>query len=818
MLTKGSREVTALSCPASRLAKTQNFWSTKKVPGSPVQTQTTCNFHIAMAGSRKRRRLSADGTFESAGNGEISHDNSNAQELPQKKSHRSTLFVRSLPASVTTKSLTEHFSQSYPLKHATVVLDPQTKQSRGYGFVTFVDPDDAQQAATELNGTLLEGRKIKVEIAEPRHRDVQEVAGGTSVKSVPSAEAKRLKADRESMKPQPAQPPKLIVRNLPWSIKDSEQLALLFRSYGKVKHATIPKKTNGSLSGFGFIVMRGRKNAERAIEGVNGKEIDGRTLAVDWAVEKSVWEEFQKSETKEAPSATYDEGNSDDEEVGQDAANKDEELNDVDDSPAEEDESDSESGSDVWIAPSVASIDEDEDINIEVDSQDGKDAESSKTADNDDSTLFIRNVPFTATDESLHEQFSQFGPLRYARIVVDRESERPRGTGFVCFRRREDAISCIREAPKTRLPKKTDEQAIKHSILEQEGLDLSGRYTLDGRVLQVSRAVSRNEANRLESENSTHRIARDRDKRRLFLLLEGTIPRDSSLYAKLSASEINMREASAKQRQSFIKNNPSLHISLTRLSVRNIPRNIASKDLKALAREAVVGFAKDVKAGRRQPLSKEELHRSNVASKEAEHERKLRGKGIVKQAKIVFEGKEGGKVSEKSGAGRSRGYGFIEYVSHRSALMGLRWLNGHAVGGKDGSGKSLSKEDAQERKKRLIVEFAIENAVVVGRRQERETRAKEHPRKLNKDGVMTDANTTEIGDRGTPKDRKKGGKKRKRDKSDSGAGAPPKVAKPSILKQRKSDEKKETADTNKLAKRNRIIAKKRMARKARKAG
>lgn len=59
--------------------------------------------------------------------------------------------------------------------------------------------------------------------------------------------------------------------------------------------------------------------------------------------------------------------------------------------------------------------------------------------------------------------------------------------------------------------------------------------------------------------------------------------------------------------------------------------------------------------------------------------RKDAGKGIVKQAKVVFESEGGSKVSEKGGAGRSRGYGFIEYYTHRSALMGLRWLNGHSI-------------------------------------------------------------------------------------------------------------------------------------------
>jgi nucleolar protein 4 len=750
-----------------------------------------------MAEPRKRRRLSGDGSFEANGESDIpSHDVPSAKTAPQKTSARNTLFVRSLPSSVKTETLTEHFSQSYPLKHATIVLDPQTKESRGYGFVTFVDPEDAQQAATELNNSLLEGRKIKVEVAEPRHRDVQEVAGGTSVKSVPSAEAARLKAERESKKTQGGPPPKLIVRNLPWSVKDSEQLAQLFRSYGKVKHADIPKKNPRVLSGFGFVVMRGRKNAERAIEGVNGKEIDGRTLAVDWAVEKSVWDQLQKDQEDEEPSVT---------------AEDDEEMDDGEGGvPLQEDAATSENGSESSGALSAGS---DEDVDIEADSHDLDDLESTKPTDREEATLFIRNVPFTATDDSLDDHFSQFGPLRYARVVLDPETERPRGTGFVCFRTSKDAIACLRQAPKTRPPPKAaDTTAMKHSILENEAADPSGQYTMDGRVLQVALAVTKNEAARLEDANTTQRNSRDRDKRRLFLLSEGTIPRDSPLYEKLSPSEIQMREASAKQRQSFIKNNPSLHISLTRLSIRNIARSITSKDLKALAREAVVGFATDVKAGVREPLSKEELHRSNLASKEAEHERKLKGVGIVKQAKIVFESEKGSKVAEKTGAGRSRGYGFIEYVSHRSALMGLRWLNGHAV-------KATSKEEAKERKKRLIVEFAIENAVVVGRRSEREGRAKEYPKRAAKDGsTATDARPTELSNNQRSKLWKKEDKKRKKDNSDSEVAPSAKRGKSTRSDQSAPSTEKDPADANKVAKRNRIIAKKRMARKGRKAG
>ena len=166
-----------------------------------------------------------------------------------------------------------------------------------------------------------------------------------------------------------------------------------------------------------------------------------------------------------------------------------------------------------------------------------------------------------------------------------------------------------------------------------------------------------------------------------------------------------MRQASAAQRRKLVQSNPSLHVSLTRLAIRNLPRNIGSKELKELARKAVVGFAQDVKEGRRQPLSKEENARDGKDAREKERERKLKGKGIVRQAKIVFESNQGSKVTEKSGAGKSRGYGFIEYVSHHWALMGLRYLNGHQLEGDNG------------RKQRLIVEFSIENAQVVQRRR-----------------------------------------------------------------------------------------------------
>ncbi|MCJ1327479.1 RNA recognition motif-containing protein [Thelotrema lepadinum] len=668
----------------------------------------------------KRRRLSEEGDAVATALADLKGDFHKPEDSPDLDLSSTTartklsrsLFVRSIPLKTTNEALAEHFSQSYPLKHATVVFDRETKKSKGYGFVTFADTEDAQRAREEFDGSTIEGKKIRVDIAEPRHREVEaHVASG--LKKTPSnAAIFQSKSDRTKQDRDVQTPPKLVIRNLPWSIKTSDQLATLFRSYGKVKHATVPKKKSGLSPGFGFIVLRGRKNAEKAISEVNGKTVDGRVLAVDWAVEKTVWEQLQ-ADPVSRPSSSPDLEDELSQTPQSEGSQEDSDVNSFRDQHAE---------MEVDSASTAASL---------TDEAEQPDEIHSETKEDLSHTLFIRNLPFNATDNTLFDTFSHFGPVRYARVVTDPETERSRGTGFVCFRNSADALTCLKNAPRPDQPtdSKVGKVSAKRSVLENTQVDPLGRFSIDGRVLQISRAVDRREAQRLDTEGRIAREGRDRDRRRLYLLTEGTISPDSSFYATLTASEIKMREESGKQRQALIKGNPTLHISLTRLSVRSIPRHLTSKDLKALAREAVVGFARDVKEGRRQRLSKEELQRGSELMKDAEQSRKAKGQGIVKQAHVVFEAKDGSKVGEKTGAGRSRGYGFIEYTSHRSALMGLRWLNGFRAGRSTqrSTDASASAKTTRDETKRLIVEFAIENAQVVARRQAREDKTRQLP-------------------------------------------------------------------------------------------
>ncbi|GAB0135851.1 hypothetical protein EsDP_00004173 [Epichloe bromicola] len=640
---------------------------------------------------------------------------------------RRSLFVRSLPTGINNETLADFFSQHFPVKHAVVVVDQKTKESKGYGFVTLADADDATAAKQKLDKAEWDGKRIRIDIAEPRKRS--------------SAEAINEAASSKRAREEAQKPPKLIVRNLPWSIKTSEQLSQLFRSYGKVKYADLPQK-NGRLRGFGFVTIRGKKNAEKAVEGVNGKEIDGRTLAVDWAVDKTTWDEQHE---KEQDNEEAGQSSEDDKTEGASVHNNDTASDMSGKKPQTDQDGELNADLENFMKNHMQNM-EDEDEEEQKDEKEKDEHSSAKKTTDNTSTVFIRNLPFTTTDEQLKAFFSHFGAVRYARVVFDKVTEKTAGTGFVCFVRESDAKNCVKEAPRP----KASASGSKPSLLLDENADPTGRYTLDGRLLQVAQAVNKAEAANLADNSLAKR--REKDKRRLYLLSEGAINRGSPLFDLLSPSEIQMRQASAAQRKKLIQSNPSLHVSLTRLALRNIPRNFGSKEMKELARKAIVGFAIDVKEGRRQPLSKEENARDGKDAKEKERQRKMKGKGIVRQAKVVFESNQGSKVDEKSGAGKSRGYGFIEYTSHHWALMGLRYLNGHQL------------QDEKGRKQRLVVEFSIENANVIQRRRAAEEKSTQIYQERKNVGLRT----TEIADQNLQQRQQRGRAPRSHQKGPQG--------------------------------------------------
>jgi len=75
------------------------------------------------------------------------------------------LFVANLPWSLRGKDLKEIFEEYGEVVYAKVILDRDTRKSKGFGFVEFADPEAAKRAVEEMQGAEINGREIKIDYA-----------------------------------------------------------------------------------------------------------------------------------------------------------------------------------------------------------------------------------------------------------------------------------------------------------------------------------------------------------------------------------------------------------------------------------------------------------------------------------------------------------------------------------------------------------------------------------------------------------------------------------------------------------------------------
>lgn len=588
---------------------------------------------------------------------------------------RCELFVKNIPMDASAEDLELFFSNFAPVKHAVIVRDSTTKLSKGFGFVSFASAKDAVKARKASKDRKMNGRNLVLDFAKPRNRQKDD---GIQAKAYDHEEEHRW--------------PRIIVRNLPISLKSLEVLSKYFKNYGEVVNAYYPK-SGSNTKRFAFITMRKKGDALNAIEHLNDLELEGNKLNVALALQKH---EYEKTKIKADIGATPLNSK-------EQAMSNSEEDEKIDDIPHINSETEI-----------LSERTEGDTTNVNGNDQDGsvyrtrKDSHHRPALTNDH-TVFLRNVPYDATQEDLEEHFSQFGPVAYALIVMDKNLKQPKGTAFVAFDNAEDCDKCVSNAPKVS----------SSSLLVPDNVD--DRYVFEGRVLSVTKAVDRQKASALAKVSEQERLEKFgrglkvKDKRNLYLLNEGRVLPNSKLAEALSQADMDMRNKSYQLRKQQLSSNPTLHMSMTRLALRNIPKCMDNKCLKALGRKAVVSFAREVKVKLRQPLSKEEVLRS------VKYQGSLgdlaKGKhGVVRQAKVMPE-------TKPHSIGQNKGYGFLEMRNHKAALMALRWLNGHVVTDEE-LGELVKQAPIDEKRKRLIVEFAIENVKVLKRHQSRQLKFK----------------------------------------------------------------------------------------------
>ena len=79
------------------------------------------------------------------------------------------LYVGNLSFNSNKDSLREAFTATGgEVTDVHIVTDRESGQSRGFGFVTMATPEQAQNAISQMNGALLDGRPLRVNEAEER--------------------------------------------------------------------------------------------------------------------------------------------------------------------------------------------------------------------------------------------------------------------------------------------------------------------------------------------------------------------------------------------------------------------------------------------------------------------------------------------------------------------------------------------------------------------------------------------------------------------------------------------------------------------------
>ena len=168
-------------------------------------------------------------------------------------------YVGNLAWETTEDSLIAHCSSVGTVVQSEVARQPGGR-SKGWGLVDYESPDAATAAITTLHNSELQGRSIIVRL---------ERAGGAN-------KTGGVNAGR----PEASSGLQIVVRNLPWSTT-SEDLRQVFQQVGNVVKAdSVCHADTGRSKGWGTVLFETREQAQAAIQGFNGVELEHRPMQI----------------------------------------------------------------------------------------------------------------------------------------------------------------------------------------------------------------------------------------------------------------------------------------------------------------------------------------------------------------------------------------------------------------------------------------------------------------------------------------------------------------------------------------------------------
>ncbi|XP_016532036.1 embryonic polyadenylate-binding protein-like isoform X4 [Poecilia formosa] len=170
-----------------------------------------------------------------------------------RKSGVGNIFIKNMDESIDNKALYDTFSAFGNILSCKVVCDE--KGSKGYGFVHFETQEAANRAIETMNGMLLNDRKVFV--GHFKSRKEREVEFGS----------KAMKFTN------------VYIKNFGEDFTD-EKLKEVFSAFGRTLSVRVMKDEKGQSRGFGFVNYAHHEDAQKAVDEMNGKELNGKTIYV----------------------------------------------------------------------------------------------------------------------------------------------------------------------------------------------------------------------------------------------------------------------------------------------------------------------------------------------------------------------------------------------------------------------------------------------------------------------------------------------------------------------------------------------------------
>ncbi|CDK28494.1 unnamed protein product [Kuraishia capsulata CBS 1993] len=178
-----------------------------------------------------------------------------------------SVFVKGLNFATTQADLADFFKALPGFVVAVIKTKPDPKdskkvQSMGFGFVEFRTKQQAEAAISTKSGTSLDGYNLQLKLS---HRQ--------------AGQASSVEKSKKSAK--------IIVKNLPFEATRKDVFEL-FSAFGQLKSVRVPKKFDKSARGFAFVEFVLSKEAESAMDQLQGVHLLGRRLVMQYAELESV--------------------------------------------------------------------------------------------------------------------------------------------------------------------------------------------------------------------------------------------------------------------------------------------------------------------------------------------------------------------------------------------------------------------------------------------------------------------------------------------------------------------------------------------------